>query len=410
MKVAMWGVGLLGLGILTFFLVSIFGNITVTNQLNYTTMKNTVEAAMYDAIDIAHYRTGFCICTNKTKTTKNGKSQYVFTSSNDYVIKEIENNKCEDINYDNCEMINGEYKIDKKLFAESLVRRFAEMVNNKKDYQIIVQDVIEYPPKVSVRVNSEDGQVFSNDTFTITNQIDAILETNGNLQEQKSVSVPTVDIPDDDPPVIEYYDYYDDYDDEPIPCIDCYNEPQQDDTPIYNNDDTDKKKDDDKSIRNSGGCFLSGTKIVVMNGYKDIDKLNVGDYVLTYNEEKNVNEYKKVKRVFVINNSDEQLYTLKTDDVELTLTSLHRVYTIRNEKPMYISAKYLQIGDVVRYSNGQLHKITGISYKPLEETVYNIETEDNHNFYVGAKEILVHNDSVVNCVDGIGSGCQPQNW
>ena len=173
MKVAMWGLGLLGIGIFGFFLISLFGNITVTNQLNYTTMKNTVEAAMHDAIDIAHYRTGFCICANNS-SKKNGK--YQFTNSNQYMIKEIENGQCSDYNWDSCEVVNGEYKIDKRVFAESLVRRFAEVINNSKEYNIIIQDVIEYPPKVSVRVESEDKQAFSDDTFGITNQIDAILE------------------------------------------------------------------------------------------------------------------------------------------------------------------------------------------------------------------------------------------
>ena len=177
MKIAMWGLGLFALSIFTIFLISVFGNITVTNQLNYTTMKNTVEAAMYDSLDIAHYRTGFCLCTNKDKVTSNGKSQYVFTSSSDYIIKDNENDKCQDTSYKNCELIYGEYKIDKKIFGESLLRRFAEVVNNDKDYKITIQDIIEYPPKVSVKVDSDDKHVFSSDDFTISNQIDAIIET-----------------------------------------------------------------------------------------------------------------------------------------------------------------------------------------------------------------------------------------
>ena len=43
--------------------INLFGNITVTNQFNYTTMKNAVQAAMYDSLDLAYYRAGFCVCT-----------------------------------------------------------------------------------------------------------------------------------------------------------------------------------------------------------------------------------------------------------------------------------------------------------------------------------------------------------
>ena len=37
-----------------------------------------------------------------------------------------------------------------------------------------------------------------------------------------------------------------------------------------------------------------------------------------------------------------------------------------------------------KMDDGKLH---------ITETVYNFETEDNHNYYVGDKQILVHNAS-----------------
>lgn len=177
MKVAMWGVGIILLSIFGLMLVNLFGNITVTNQLNYTTMKNAVQAAMYDAVDLARYRTGFCINTQGKKS---------FNSDTEYlpIVDVNDDNECPD-GYD---FVCGEYKIDAKIFKESLVRRFAEVVNNNKDYEVIVQEVIEYPPKVSVRINSEDefnlnntndiaGYTMDDHTsFTIVNQIDAILE------------------------------------------------------------------------------------------------------------------------------------------------------------------------------------------------------------------------------------------
>ena len=181
MKVAMWAVGLLVLSILGVVLVNLFGNITVTNQLNYTTMKNAVEAAMYDSLDIAHYRAGFCLCTNKEKTS----GKWVFENDEDYVLSDVKydennNEKCEST-LKNCEVMMGEYRIKPKAFSESLVRRFAEVVNNNKDYTITIQDIIEYPPKVSVRVVSKDEEFSPTEKnsggYTIVNQMDAIIET-----------------------------------------------------------------------------------------------------------------------------------------------------------------------------------------------------------------------------------------
>ena len=178
MKEAMWGVGLIILAFFGIFLISLFGNITVTNQQDYTAMKNTVEAAMYDAIDMGLFRTGFCVCTNKNKTKVNGIEKWVFESSKDYEIGSLVDGKCVPKSNSlmvNCEPVEGEYIINKKVFAESLVRRFAESVKGSNDYQIIIEDVIEYPPKASVNIRSSNTYQSGGD-YTIDNHIDAILE------------------------------------------------------------------------------------------------------------------------------------------------------------------------------------------------------------------------------------------
>lgn len=181
MKVAMWALGLLVMSIFGVVLVNLFGNITITDQLNYTTMKNTVEASMYDSLDIAHYRAGFCLCTNKDKIG----DKWVFENGEDYELSDIKYDKdnketCEST-LRKCEVLMGEYRLKPKAFTESLVRRFAEMVNNNKDYSIIIQDIIEYPPKVSVRIVSKDEEFSPTEKnsggYTIVNQIDAIIET-----------------------------------------------------------------------------------------------------------------------------------------------------------------------------------------------------------------------------------------
>ena len=191
MKVAMWGIGIFILGFLGIILVDLFGNITVTNQLNYTTMKNSVEASMIDSLDIAHYRAGFCLCSNKPKV--DGK--WVFTSDTEYELVDITsdaNNNEQCVASDTtkpCEIMYDEYRIKPGAFVESLARRFVEMVNNNKSYEIIIQDIVEYPPKVSVKIVSHDDD-FSpveknspnynssdNNGYDIVNQMDAIMET-----------------------------------------------------------------------------------------------------------------------------------------------------------------------------------------------------------------------------------------
>lgn len=168
------------MGILGFYLINLFGNITTTNQQDYTLLKNTVEASMYDSIDIASYRAGFYLCP---KIEKNSEGKYKFSSKEEYNLVL----KTENLNYEtvsNCDLLVGEIKLNKEVFTESFLRRYAENINNNKNYQVTIQEVIEYPPKVSVRIDTFDTysaggsreESFTPGDFNIRNQIDAIFE------------------------------------------------------------------------------------------------------------------------------------------------------------------------------------------------------------------------------------------
>lgn len=189
MKVAFWGVALFVLAVFGLLLISLFGNITVTNQLNYTSMKVAVESAMYDSINMGYYRSGFCFCP-ASGIVENENHQKVYSNQNQYTIEEMSNDTCDTAR--NCEPRYGEYVIDAKIFSESMVRRFSELVNNNKDYKLIIQDVVEYPPKVSIKIDSDDTFIMNEGSFTIANQMDAILEEKGSvLVIEPSVTSPS---------------------------------------------------------------------------------------------------------------------------------------------------------------------------------------------------------------------------
>ncbi len=44
------------------------------------------------------------------------------------------------------------------------------------------------------------------------------------------------------------------------------------------------------------------------------------------------------------------------------------------------------------YSDCNFHVINSISHKPIHTFVYYINVYDNHNYFVGSNEILVHNE------------------
>lgn len=131
MKESFWGVFIISMGLIGIAFVFLFQNITNTDEHNMQLLKETTEAAMYDAVDLGAYRK------------------------------------------------DGTVKINREKFVENFVRRFAENASLARTYVIEIYDVNEMPPKVSLKVSStEKGNVTGEIvTFDIQNKIDAILET-----------------------------------------------------------------------------------------------------------------------------------------------------------------------------------------------------------------------------------------
>ena len=131
MRESIWGYAIIALGILAIGIIWFFANSTRTDQHNYNLLKETVEAAMFDAVDLAEYRK------------------------------------------------DGSVVIDEEKFVENFIRRFAESADLSNTYKIEIFDISTEPPKVSLRVSSTQKTTSTGELmeFNIINNIDAILET-----------------------------------------------------------------------------------------------------------------------------------------------------------------------------------------------------------------------------------------
>ena len=124
MKESMWMYLFMVLGITGIILINLFGNIIVSNEQNYYLLKEVTEAAMYDAIDLNAIRKG---------VGDDGVT----------VLTDPESMHC--LSYQ-----PGTIRIFKEKFVESFVRRFAENAELNRNYRIIIHDIDECPPKVSI--------------------------------------------------------------------------------------------------------------------------------------------------------------------------------------------------------------------------------------------------------------------
>ena len=173
----MWGLGLIMLCLLAFVIIGVLSNVTLTNQQDYYGVKQTSEATSYDSVDVVSYKRGICVCA---KTSLNNGTVKI-NNVNEYTITEPdENNNCE--NKVNCELRIGEYVIDPKLFNENIIVRLGSIIKASEVYDIKVQEIIPYPPKISVYISYHQAlNIEGNDTINseIPNKFDGIFEDTG---------------------------------------------------------------------------------------------------------------------------------------------------------------------------------------------------------------------------------------
>lgn len=135
MHESFWGTFIVGAGVVIIALIFFMQKVTNSGEQLSVLLKETTEAAMMDAIDYDTY--------------------YSDTDNGEKVIR-----------------------IDRELFVESFIRRFAQNASLANTYVVEFYDINEYPPKVSIRVKTKEGGVVMNQeyNFKMTEQIDAILE------------------------------------------------------------------------------------------------------------------------------------------------------------------------------------------------------------------------------------------
>lgn len=126
MKWTFASLGLIIIGIFGFIIITMFNEITVSNEQDYYTLKEAAEAAMIESVDVAYYR------------------------------------------------LTGQIKISQEKFVENFTRRFTEVSTfGEGNYDIIFNQISESPPKVSIQIidSTESYNIYN--TFNSSIEVDA---------------------------------------------------------------------------------------------------------------------------------------------------------------------------------------------------------------------------------------------
>lgn len=145
---------------------------------------------------------------------------------------------------------------------------------------------------------------------------------------------------------------------------------------------------------NHSGCFPADTLISSEYGYKNIQDVQVGDMVWTYNEVSGEFELKKVYFTRVVEITTEVIH-LGFGDETLTATYNHEFLT---QNRGWVSAKELTFNDII-IANGEYMQIISYESEIVKDFYYNFSVEDNHNYLVSNKNIVVDDFY-----------CQQQRW
>jgi hypothetical protein len=127
-------------------------------------------------------------------------------------------------------------------------------------------------------------------------------------------------------------------------------------------------------------CFLSGTKVDIIDGNISIEDLQIGDEVKTYDLKNKNHKKSKVTETYKHNIDG---YLIINDIIKTTPN--HPFYS--DDK--WIPAGQLSIGDKILHVDGAEHKISSIEKFNDNVDVYNIEVDGTHNYF--AEGYLVHN-------------------
>ena len=129
-------------------------------------------------------------------------------------------------------------------------------------------------------------------------------------------------------------------------------------------------------------CFVAGTPLLTPEGSKRIEEFAVGDWVLSRNEleEGAPVRPQRVLQVFVRLG---RVLELSVGGQVLGTTAEHPFWV---DGQGWVASGELQVGDVLVSHTGELLKVEGLRDTDDVQTVYNLEVEEDHTYFVGCDE------------------------
>jgi hypothetical protein len=143
-------------------------------------------------------------------------------------------------------------------------------------------------------------------------------------------------------------------------------------------------------FRKACNSFDGETLISTETGLRPIDAIEIGDKVWAYNEETEEKSLQAVVHLIRGEGTKELVVLQLVSGETITATSGHPFYLPNQDK--WVEAGKLTINDVLQNLQSGLIGITSLRERSELATVYNLTVANDHTYYVGHGEVLVHNE------------------
>ncbi len=138
------------------------------------------------------------------------------------------------------------------------------------------------------------------------------------------------------------------------------------------------------------GCFVAGTKVVTDTSIKPIEKLNIGEMVLSFDPILGKRAHQQITQIFVRTSS--VVLDIQIDQTRITCTPDHPFWIPGRS---WQKAGTIEPGELLLTKVGQIAKVSSIQVREGSFTVFNIEVEGLNTYYVSDIGILVHNKAMM---------------
>jgi Pretoxin HINT domain len=139
------------------------------------------------------------------------------------------------------------------------------------------------------------------------------------------------------------------------------------------------------------GCFVAGTEILTTEGIKNIEDIQVGDWVIA-DDPTTLGELEIRQVLTAYEREATTLMDIYVDGEVISATEEHPIWVVDKGG---VEPKDLKVGDLLQTEEGRVVDVDKLEKREGEFKVYNFRVEGIPTYFVSELGILVHNNT--NC-------------